>query len=98
MRSFGEQRDFRDLLLADPAVTAVLSEQDIDEAFDLGAQLRNVDVIFDRVFGENRAQAASRDRLRREAAPVRRSQERSESSTKPEAREARAGGAPRALK
>ena len=51
MRSFEEQRDFRELLLADPDVTRVLPRSVIDETFDLTVQLRNVDAIFDRVFG-----------------------------------------------
>jgi adenylosuccinate lyase len=51
MRSFDEHRDFKALLEADADVTAVLPRAVLDEAFDLGAQLRNVDAIFGRVFG-----------------------------------------------
>ena len=43
MRSFHEQRDFKELLLADADVTRVLPREVIDEAFDLDAQLRHVD-------------------------------------------------------
>jgi len=50
MRSFHEQTDFKTLLLADPDLTRVLSRPDIEKAFDLNDQLRNVDAIFDRVF------------------------------------------------
>ena len=50
MRSFAEQRDFKELVLADREITARLSREGIDRAFDLGAQLRNVDAIFERVF------------------------------------------------
>jgi adenylosuccinate lyase len=50
MRSFHEQRSFKELLLADPEVTSVLSGGDIETAFDLEHQLRNVDKVFDRVF------------------------------------------------
>ena len=50
MRAFHEQKDFKSLLLADPDLTRVLSRADIDKAFDLDHQLRNVDAIFDRVF------------------------------------------------
>jgi adenylosuccinate lyase len=50
MRAFHEQRDFKSLLLADPDLTNVLSPADIDKAFDLDDQLRNVDTIFARVF------------------------------------------------
>jgi adenylosuccinate lyase len=50
MRSFHERADFRELLLADPDITRVLSREVIDEAFDLDVQLRQVDTIFRRVF------------------------------------------------
>ena len=50
MRAFHEQRDFKALLLADPDVTTVLSAAEIDKAFDLDDQLRNVDAVMDRVF------------------------------------------------
>jgi adenylosuccinate lyase len=50
MRSFHEQRDFKELLLADPDVTKVLGRAEIDKAFDLDDQLRNVDAVFARVF------------------------------------------------
>jgi adenylosuccinate lyase len=51
MRSFHEQRDFKTLLLSDPDVVKVLPPAILEEAFDLDAQLRNVDAIFARVFG-----------------------------------------------
>jgi adenylosuccinate lyase len=51
MRSFNEQRDFKELLLADRDVTAKLPAADIERAFDLDEQLRHVDTIFERVFG-----------------------------------------------
>ncbi len=57
MRSFAEQRDFKALLLADPDVTRALPRGALDEAFDLDAQLRHVDVIFDRVFQRTPAPA-----------------------------------------
>ncbi len=50
MRSFHEQKPFKALLLADSDVTRVLSPEDIERAFDLDHQLRNVDQIFGRVF------------------------------------------------
>jgi adenylosuccinate lyase len=50
MKSFHEQKDFKSLILADPDVAKVLTKNVIDEAFDLNAQLRNVDAIFARVF------------------------------------------------
>jgi adenylosuccinate lyase len=51
MRSFDERVDFKTLLLADPEVTRVLTAAEIENAFDLDQQLRNVDAIFERVFG-----------------------------------------------
>ena len=50
MRSFHEQKDFKSLLLADPDLMRVLTPAEVEKAFDLDDQLRNVDVIFDRVF------------------------------------------------
>jgi adenylosuccinate lyase len=50
MRSFAEQRDFKQLLLADPDVTAALPPAEIERAFDLDEQLKHVDHIFNRVF------------------------------------------------
>jgi len=51
MRAFHEHRDFKSLLLADADLMQVLPREEIEKAFDLDDQLRNVDVIFDRVFG-----------------------------------------------
>jgi adenylosuccinate lyase len=50
MRAFHEQRGFKELVLADRDITARLDRAAIDRTFDLGAQLRNVDAIFERVF------------------------------------------------
>ncbi len=58
MRSFAEGRDFKALLLADPDVMKAIEAAVIEAAFDLDAQLRNVDVIFARVFGGSRSKGA----------------------------------------
>ena len=50
MQSFADRRHFKELLLADPDVSAVLSPAEIECAFDLDEQFRHVDDIFDRVF------------------------------------------------
>ena len=50
MRSFAERLPFKQLLLADQDLMQVLTPAEIDKAFDLDDQLRNVDAIFDRVF------------------------------------------------
>ncbi|WP_413509412.1 adenylosuccinate lyase [Carnobacterium maltaromaticum] len=47
--SWDEQVQFRPLLEADPEVTAILSQADLDDAFDYHHHLMNVDVIFERV-------------------------------------------------
>jgi adenylosuccinate lyase len=59
MRAFHEQRDFKALLLADPDLTTVLSAREVEKAFDLNDQLRNVDAIFDRVFNRTTELAAA---------------------------------------
>ena len=50
MRAFHEKRDFKGLLLADADLMKVLTPAEVDKAFDLDDQLRNVDAIFERVF------------------------------------------------
>ena len=50
MRSFHEQRDFKALLLADADLMRVLSPSEVEKAFDLDDQMRNIDAIFSRVF------------------------------------------------
>jgi adenylosuccinate lyase len=50
MRAFDEKRPFKELLLADKDVTGVLAPPEIEKAFDLNDQLRNVDAVFARVF------------------------------------------------
>ena len=46
------QRPVREELLADEEVRAALSEEEINEKFDLGYHTKHVDTIFARVFGE----------------------------------------------
>jgi adenylosuccinate lyase len=57
MRAFHEQRQFKELLLADADVTAVLPASDIERAFNLDEQLKHVDDIFDRVFVQQEVHA-----------------------------------------
>ncbi len=52
MRAWEEEGDFRKAIEEDADVRAILSPQQIAEAFSLERQLRNVDKIFERVFGE----------------------------------------------
>ena len=50
MRAFHEQRDFKALLLDDAELMKVLQAADVEKAFSLEDQLRNVDAVFARVF------------------------------------------------
>ena len=47
-----EGANFRDLVMNDNRVTDKLSREELDSLFDVNKQLRNVDKIFARVFGE----------------------------------------------
>ena len=51
MRAWNEELNFRELILADPEITAKVDRKTLERAFDLKRQLRNVDKIFARVFG-----------------------------------------------
>jgi adenylosuccinate lyase len=53
MRVWQEDKDFLQVLLADPDIARVLSEDEIRSAVNPEHQLRNVDAIFARVFGED---------------------------------------------
>ena len=55
MRSFHEHADFKTLLVKDADVMNVLTRQDIEKAFSLDDQLRNVGVVIDRVFAGSAA-------------------------------------------
>ncbi len=52
MKVWEEGKDFKEELLSDPEVAAVLSPEEIEEKFDLGYHTKHVDTIFRRVFGE----------------------------------------------
>jgi len=51
MKVWEQGKDFREELLADDEVLAALSEEQINEKFDLGYHTKHVDTIFARVFG-----------------------------------------------
>jgi adenylosuccinate lyase len=68
MRAWKEGLNFRDLVLADQNITGRVPRKQIDKAFDLDRQLRNIDKIFVRVFGKNGSKAPiSRNSARRRA-------------------------------
>ncbi|MEM1380958.1 MAG: adenylosuccinate lyase [Pseudomonadota bacterium] len=52
MRVWDEGAHFLDLLKADDDVTAALTPAALEALFDMGYHTKNVDVIFERVFGE----------------------------------------------
>ena len=52
MKVWDHRTDFREELLADDEVRAALSEEEINEKFDLGYHTKHVDTIFARVFGK----------------------------------------------
>jgi adenylosuccinate lyase len=54
MHAWKEGLDFRELILADPEINARVPRKQIENAFDLSRQLKNVDKIFARVFGKTR--------------------------------------------
>ena len=51
MKAWEEEGDFRAAIEADPEIRKVLKPEQIAQAFSLERQLRNVDKIFERVFG-----------------------------------------------
>lgn len=55
MRAWEEEGDFRAAVEADPEIRAALTPAQVAEAFSLERQLRNVDKIFQRVFGDRRS-------------------------------------------
>jgi adenylosuccinate lyase len=52
MRAWNEGGNFRELIAADPEITGRVTKRQLDRAFDLKRQLRNVNKIFARVFGD----------------------------------------------
>jgi adenylosuccinate lyase len=51
MGAWKDDLNFRELVMADPEITGRVPREQIERAFDLKRQLRNVDKIFARVFG-----------------------------------------------
>ena len=52
MRAWRGEGDFLALLKADKDVARALSAKELEALFDLGYHLKQVDAIFERVFGE----------------------------------------------
>ncbi len=65
MKAWKEDLNFHDLVLRDKEITRRVPRQQIERAFDLKRQLRNIDGIFKRVFKKNSATAKSKRTRRR---------------------------------
>jgi adenylosuccinate lyase len=52
MRAWKEDLNFQELVMNDPEITSRVPKKEIERAFNLKRQLRNVDKIFKRVFGK----------------------------------------------
>jgi adenylosuccinate lyase len=52
MKAWQEEISFQQLLMEDPDVRDYLSEEELQSVFKIDNFLKNVDVIFKRVFGE----------------------------------------------
>lgn len=50
MKTWKEKEDFKQLLLKDSVISGSLTKEEIEECFDVTADLKNIDRIFDRVF------------------------------------------------
>jgi len=59
MRAWKDHLNFRDLVLKDTEITHLVPRRQIEHAFDLQRQLRNIDKIFARVFKKSRTPAKS---------------------------------------
>jgi adenylosuccinate lyase len=49
MQAWEDERDFRELVAADPEITARLGPEALASVFDLEASIRHVDVVFERL-------------------------------------------------
>jgi adenylosuccinate lyase len=58
MRAWKEGLKFQDLVFADQEITSRVPRKEIEYAFDLRRQLKNVDKIFARVFGDKKKQTS----------------------------------------
>src|SRR5712691_4239311 len=70
MRAWKEGLDFRNLVMNDKEITGLVPHPKIERAFDLKRQLRNIDKIFARVFGEPDSQVGIGRGSRKPAKPI----------------------------
>lgn len=52
LKAWDEQKDFKELLKADPEVTELLSDEEIEECFSLDLYLDKIDYIYEKVFAD----------------------------------------------
>jgi len=62
MHAWKEGLDFRQLVMADKEITSRVPRRQIEHAFDLNRQLKNVDKIFARVFGSKNQKSSGSNR------------------------------------
>jgi adenylosuccinate lyase len=75
MRAWQEGLNFRELVAKEKEITARLSRQQLERAFDVTRQLRNVDKIFARVFGTSAKTGKARSAAPQRAGKSRRNKE-----------------------
>jgi adenylosuccinate lyase len=51
MKVWDEGGEYRELVLADQEISAALTPEEIERVFDVKHYLRNVEKVFERVFG-----------------------------------------------
>ena len=51
MKAWKEELNFHDLIMSNPEITSKVKRETLEHAFDLKRPLRNIDKIFQRVFG-----------------------------------------------
>ena len=65
MHAWKEDLDFRKLVLSDKNITSRVPARQLENAFDLKRQLRNIDKIFARVFKKSEAKATTKKKTTR---------------------------------
>jgi adenylosuccinate lyase len=69
MQAWKEGRNFRELVLNDKSITSRVPRAQVERAFDLKRQLRNIDKIFARVFGGGHKESGQQVSGKRKKAP-----------------------------
>src|SRR5262245_26927634 len=64
MRAWREGLNFRELVLGDESITDRVPRKQLEQAFDLNRQLRNIDGIFARVFGSKQTSKVAKKKAK----------------------------------